>query len=206
MRAFLKACETKPLNVFFPMITTLDEFITAKNICLKEYKRFEKLNYPLPRKMQFGIMIEVPIVAFEIEQFIGYCDFLCVGGNDLLQFSYAADRDNPYTATRYDRLSPSNLRLLQSIISKTHSHNIPVCFCGEMASNPIEIAALIAIGYRSFSLSLTQISIIKLMLRKLKISFLERIVRPYLEDKIKPTESLREALSDYIHGHKTGSS
>ena len=57
MRAFLKACETKPLNVFFPMITTLNEFITAKNICLKEYKRFEKLNYPLPSKMQFGTQL-----------------------------------------------------------------------------------------------------------------------------------------------------
>jgi phosphotransferase system enzyme I (PtsP) len=201
MRSFLKAAQNRPLNILFPMITTLDEFITAKNICMVEYQRFVKLGCILPQKIRFGMMVEVPIVAFQIEQFMELCDFISVGGNDLLQFSYAADRDNPQTASRYDRLSPNSLKLLQSIIEKTKLHNMPVCFCGEMASNPIEIAALIAVGYRSFSLSITQISIIKQMLRKLDIGVLEKIIAPYLNFRTQPTESLREALRDYIYGH-----
>jgi phosphotransferase system, enzyme I, PtsP len=205
MRLFLKAAKKRPLNIFFPMITTLDEFITAKNICLVEYNRFAKLGYPIPHNIRFGMMVEIPIVAFQIEQFIGFCDFFSIGGNDLLQFSFAADRDNPQTATRYDRLSSNSLKLLQSIIDKTKNHHVPVCFCGEMASNPIEIVALVAIGYRSFSLSITQISIIKQMLRKLDTGILRKIITPYLDFKTKPTESLREALRDYIYGHMTNS-
>jgi phosphotransferase system, enzyme I, PtsP len=201
MRSFLNAAQTHPLNILFPMITTLQEFITAKNICLIEYQRFQKLGLKASQKIRFGMMIETPIVAFQIEQFIDDCDFFSVGGNDLLQFSFAADRDNPQTASRYDRLSTNSLKLFHSIIEKTKHSNIPVCFCGEMASNSVEIAALIAIGYRSFSLSVTQISVIKQMLRKLDINVLQKIVMPYLDFKNIPTESLREALRDYIYGH-----
>ncbi len=205
MRSFLTAAQNKTLNIIFPMITTVDEFITAKHICMIEYHRFKKLNYEVPQEIKFGIMVEIPIVAFQIEHFIPVCDFLSIGGNDLLQFSFAADRDNPQTASRYDRLSTNSLVLLHSIIDKTKNHAIPVCFCGEMASNPIEIVALIAIGYRSFSLSITQISVIKQMLRKLDVSTLEAIIAPYLELSHKSTTPIRIALSDYIHGHTASS-
>ena len=56
------------------------------------------------------------------------------------------------------------LRALRTIAEKASANGKPVTLCGELASSPIGALALIAIGYRSLSLSPSAIGPVKAML------------------------------------------
>jgi phosphotransferase system enzyme I (PtsP) len=114
-----------------------------------------------------GSMLEVPSLLYQLDELFGRVDFLSVGSNDLLQFFYAADRGNARVATRFDVLSAPMLRALKTIADKGRAHGKPVTLCGELASQPLGALALVAIGYRSLSLTPTAIGPVKAMLLEL---------------------------------------
>jgi phosphotransferase system enzyme I (PtsP) len=91
-------------------------------------------------------------------------DFVSVGSNDLLQYFFAADRNNGRVAARYDPLSPAPLRALLSIVRAAARHNRPLCLCGEMAGRPLEAMALIGLGFRAISMSPASVGPVKSML------------------------------------------
>ena len=49
-------------------------------------------------------MIEVPSLLYELDALLPRVDFVSVGSNDLLQYLFAADRNNTRVAGRYDPL------------------------------------------------------------------------------------------------------
>ena len=57
-------------------------------------------------------MIEVPSLLYELDALLPRVDFVSVGSNDLLQYLFAADRNNTRVAGRYDALSAAPLRAL----------------------------------------------------------------------------------------------
>jgi hypothetical protein len=59
-----------------------------------------------------------------------------VGGNDLKQFFFAADRENERVRRRYDMLEASFLELLYGIVARCASAGTPLSFCGEDAGGP----------------------------------------------------------------------
>ncbi len=69
-----------------------------------------------PAALQLGVMVEVPSLLFEIDEIAREADFLSVGSNDLMQFLFAADRENRFVAERFDPLSPPALRALRTIV------------------------------------------------------------------------------------------
>ena len=82
-----------------------------------------------------------------------------------MQFLYAADRGNTRVADRFDPLSAPVLRALQARSpTRRTQHGKPVTLCGELASQPIGALALVALGYRSLSLSPSAIGPVKAML------------------------------------------
>jgi phosphotransferase system enzyme I (PtsP) len=118
----------------------------------------------LPERVEVGAMLEVPSLLFQLDELLTRVDFLSVGSNDLVQFLYAADRGNSLVADRFDPISAPVLRALKDIVDKGHAHGKPVALCGEMASKPIGALALIALGYRSFSLSASAVGPVKALI------------------------------------------
>jgi len=164
LRAMLKAATGRRLRIMFPMIANVEEFELAKSMTLRELDLIRKHDYEPPTKVDLGAMVEVPAMLWQLDQIAARADFLSVGSNDLVQYMYAADRDNTRVSNRYDNLSPPFLRALKSIVEAGDRAGIPVTLCGEMGGRPLEALALIALGYRSLSMSPASIGPIKAMI------------------------------------------
>ena len=93
-------------------------------------------------------MVEVPSLLWQLEEIADAADFLSVGSNDLMQYLFAADRDNKRVAERFDPLSAGFLRALKAIADVGARRGTPVALCGEIGGRPLEAMALIALGYR----------------------------------------------------------
>ncbi len=114
-------------------------------------------------------------MLWELDQIAERADFLSVGSNDLVQYLYAADRDNTRVSKRYDNLSPPVLRALKRIVDAGERAGTPVTLCGEMGGRPLEALALLAIGYRSLSMSPSSIGPVKAMILGLDLGTRRRL-------------------------------
>ena len=138
------------VKIMFPMIATLDDFLEAKDVVASVAK---KIGSEVP---SMGIMVETPSVAVAPEIFIEDVDFFSVGTNDLLQYSFAADRGITSLNKYHDALHPSFLKLLHNIIKTANDNNIEVSVCGDMASDSDGAFMLYLLGLRIFSLAPSQ--------------------------------------------------
>ena len=125
-------------------------------------------------------MLEVPSLLYQLDELLQRVDFVSVGSNDLMQFFYAADRSNTLVAGRFDPLSAPILRALKDIAIKGKEYGKPVTLCGELASKPIGALALVALGYRSLSLSPSAVGPVKAMLLELDAGKAAAAIEPLL--------------------------
>ena len=196
LRALIHAGGGYNLRVMFPMVTTVDEFITARALFDKEMARAEKLKKKLPNKVEVGVMLETPSLAWSINAICDHVDFVSVGANDLMQFFFAADRDNVRVADRYDPLHPAALSILKFIALGCARNNVPVSVCGEIAGRPLEAITLIALGYNQLSMPVTGIGPVKAALLKLDVPDLAKTIAPHMSIE-SGLSSLREIVQDY---------
>jgi phosphotransferase system enzyme I (PtsP) len=183
LRALLKAGAGRDVRIMFPMVATVDEFDRAKAIVAREIAHLERHGHEPPAGLKLGVMVEVPSLLFEIEEIARRADFLSVGSNDLLQFLFAADRENPQMAGRFDPLCPSALRALRLIAKAGQEAGIPVTLCGELGGRPLEAMVLMALGYRSLSMSPASIGPVKAMVLALELAEASALVLPMLEER-----------------------
>jgi len=106
-------------------------------------------------------MLETPALAWQINAVCDHADFVSVGANDLMQFFFAADRDNIRVADRYDPLHPAALSIMKFIADGCRRNNVPVSVCGEIAARPMEALCLVALGYETLSMPVTGIGPVK---------------------------------------------
>ena len=141
-------------------------------------------------------MVEVPALLYQLDELLKKVDFISVGSNDLFQFLFAVDRGNAKVSERFDTLSAPILRALREIVRKANAAGKSVSLCGEMASRPIGALALVALGYRSLSLSATGHGPVKAMLLDLDARRAEAMIEPLL-DAPSGTVSIRQKLTEF---------
>jgi phosphotransferase system enzyme I (PtsP) len=199
-RGLLKAAPGRHLKIMFPMVATVDEFLRAKAIVERERTYLERRGNEMPSRLSFGVMIEIPSLLFEIDEIAASADFLSVGTNDLMQYLFAADRENRRVADRFDPLSVPNLRALRVIAERAAAAGCPCCICGEMGGKPLEAMTLIGLGYRDLSMAAASIGPVKAMILALEAGR----VTDLLEDGLsRPnnTDSLRPVLTSFAERH-----
>lgn len=140
-------------------------------------------------------MLETPSLAYASENFFSAVDFLSVGGNDLKQFFFAADRENELVRRKYDTLSTSFLLYLKFVIDRCAKTQTPVSFCGEDAGRPLEAICLCAIGFPSLSMRPASIGPVKHLLRRINLEKLNDILSLEIE---RGSSSVRPAVEKYI--------
>ena len=181
VRALLDAAADRELRIMFPMVATVDEFDQAKAIVERELTHLRRHKHALPERVHVGVMVEVPALLYQLDELLARVDFLSVGSNDLMQFMFAADRSNTHLAGRFDPIAPPMLRALKQIVDKARAAGKPVTLCGELASQPIGALALIAIGYRSLSVSASAVGPVKAMVLDLDAKKAAALVVPLLD-------------------------
>jgi phosphotransferase system enzyme I (PtsP) len=196
IRALLRAAAGRGLKIMFPMIATVAEFDEAKALVERELTHLRRHGHKLPERVDVGSMVEVPSLLYQLDELLARVDFLSIGSNDLVQFFYAADRGNARVADRFDPISVPVLRALRDIAAKGRAYDKPVAVCGELASRPIGALALVAIGYRSFSLSPSAVGPVKAMLLDLDIAKATALVEPLLESRAGGV-SVRDQLKEF---------
>ena len=82
---------------------------------------------------------------------------------------------------RFDPLSAPVLRALKDIADKAHAYKKPATVCGELASQPIGALALVAIGYRSLSLTPSAVGPVKAMLLDLDCRKIAAFLCPLID-------------------------
>lgn len=196
LRALVAAGAGKHLRVMFPMVTTVDEMIEARALLNREIERAKNLAQELPQKIEIGVMLETPSLAWQVNAVCDHADFVSVGANDLMQFFFAADRDNPRVSDRYDPLHPAALSILKFISAGCKMNDTPVSVCGEIAGRPLEAACLVALGYETLSMPVTGIGPVKSALLALDAGKLRAELEPHLNINTR-ISSLRETARNF---------
>ena len=156
LTALCLASRKGPLSILLPMVASLGELRAARSALLRAVRR-TGIREPPP----LGIMIEIPSAALLCERFVPETDFFSIGTNDLAQYGLAVDRANPDVALLYQPLHPAILRMLRFVVDAGRAGGRPVAVCGELASDPIGIAALVGLGIRELSVTPVAIAGVK---------------------------------------------
>ena len=196
LRAFLLAAQGRQLNIMFPMVAEVSEFVQAKALLSLEMGRLKRLCSPLPAQVRVGCMIEVPSLAWNIKSIAAEADFISVGSNDLMQFFFAVDRGNPLVSAHYDFLSPNILALLRHIVRECDALNVPVALCGEAAGQPLEAMALMGLGFRTLSMPPANIGPVKLMARRLHLEKLQAFMADLIDSSDRSVRPMLEKFSE----------
>lgn len=197
LQALIRAAAGRPLTVMFPFVAQREEYTAAKAEMDKALERERILGHPLPASLELGAMLETPSLAFAPDSFYREVDFLSIGGNDLKQFFFAADRENELVRRRYDTLNVSFLTFLEGIVARCQALGTPLSFCGEDAGRPVEAACLAAIGLNTLSMRPASIGPVKSILRRTDLTELRRVIH---DARDTGTQSVRPAVMSYLRG------
>ncbi|ETX14454.1 peptidase [Roseivivax halodurans JCM 10272] len=195
LQALLRGANGRALTVMFPFVAQLYEFREARAEMDKAIAREERLGHVLPESIEVGAMLETPSLAYAPNGFFREVDFVSIGGNDLKQFFFAADRENERVRRRYDTLNTSFLTFIERIVQRCEKAGTPVSFCGEDAGRPIEAMCLAAIGVRTLSMRPPSIGPVKSLLLRVDLGELRRVIH---EARERDEQSVRPAVMDYL--------
>jgi len=87
-RAIAKASKGSTINIMYPMIVNLQQFVELKKAFCESIKDLSH------GKINHGLMFEVPAACLQADEILKEADFASIGTNDLIQFLFAVDRNN----------------------------------------------------------------------------------------------------------------
>jgi phosphoenolpyruvate-protein kinase (PTS system EI component) len=141
------------VRILFPMIATLGEWRAARALLDEARREVLAAGGAAPARLEAGIMVEIPSATVQAAAFAREVDFLSIGTNDLLQFTFAVERGNPRLATLLDPLQPALLALIRRTVDAGHAAGKPVAVCGEMAADLEAVPLLVGLGVDELSMS-----------------------------------------------------
>ena len=151
LRAILRASAFGKAAIMFPMIVSPNEVIAAKNALKDAMRSLEAEGISYDQNIKVGIMIETPAAALVSEELAKLVDFFSLGTNDLIQYTLAADRQNPKLKGVYDPYHPAVLGLVRYAVENGVKAGIEVGISGELGADLGMTEEFISYGMRVFA-------------------------------------------------------
>jgi phosphotransferase system enzyme I (PtsP) len=167
IRAILRVGELGRVRLLVPMVSSLEEILKVKELLLEAKGELEREGTPFDRRMELGVMVEVPSAVQLADRFLREVDFLSIGTNDLIQYILAVDRSNRKVASLYEPFHPAVLAALMATIEAGKRQGKRVAMCGEMAGDPLCALLLLGMGLEEFSMGSLYIPVIKKAIRSI---------------------------------------
>jgi phosphoenolpyruvate-protein phosphotransferase (PTS system enzyme I) len=188
VRALYRASALGRLRIMFPLVAGLSELDEARRLCAGIVDELAREGVAFDRDVPIGTMIETPSAALTIDHLAASSDFFSIGTNDLIQYTFAADRENEDVAYLYRPLHPAFLRLLKSAIDGANQAGKPISVCGDMAGDPAFTWVLLGLGVRSLSMSPRLIPAVKSVIGASRLdemkTLLDRVLPLRLETQV----------------------
>jgi phosphotransferase system enzyme I (PtsP) len=180
LRAMLRAgTDHDDYRILLPMVSNLDEMEEAMVLLNRARRELDRRGEPCgsPR---LGLMVEVPAVVLQIEEYARRVDALSIGTNDLAQYLFATDRNNQRVAHLYDGLHPALLSTISQVVEGARKYARPVTVCGELAADPAAALLLVGLGVDNLSMSHSSINKVKWALRSFSFEHARDMARDAL--------------------------
>ena len=181
IRAILKACADTTIKIMFPMISSVDQFLEAREILFQCRDDLLSEGVSFKKEPCVGMMVEVPSLVEIMEDLAKVADFFSIGTNDLIQYILGVDRTNQKVANLYLPHHPSVLRSLKRIVDAANKNGKEVSICGAMAHQRRYLPFLLGIGLRIFSMNAIYISRIQKQILAMDIGEAEDLAAEILK-------------------------
>ncbi len=200
LRAVLRASVLGPVQILFPLVTTLSELRAARAILNQVAAELRAEGQPIPEKLPVGVMVEVPAAALIADHLAKEVDFFSIGTNDLIQYTLAVDRTNETVANLYCAADPAVLRLIAMVVEAARNGGIAATVCGTMGGEPLYTMLLLGLGIRQLSMPPHQLPEIKRVIREIRLRDAEEVAAEVLglETAHEVAERLEAALRRFL--------
>ena len=162
-RALARASAHGPVDVLYPMIVDLEQFVRLKRLFC------EATDDLAAGELHHGVMFEVPSACLEARRLLEVADFGSIGTNDLIQYLFAVDRNNELVAYDYTPDRSVFWSVLELIVAAAAETGRPISVCGEVASNVQFLPELLKLGISKLSVSPRFISELRLAARESRL-------------------------------------
>ena len=180
LAGILMAADAGNPTIMFPLISSVEEIWQIKEILSSVVKELRQEGFELSKKIPLGIMIEIPAAVQIVEFLIAEVEYVSIGTNDLIQYTLAADRNNPRVKQYYDPHHPAVLHSIKRVADAAQKSGKKASVCGEMASDPLNALLLAGMGIREFGLSAPIIPVIKHAFRNHSMDECRKLARAVL--------------------------
>lgn len=170
LRALFRASAFGNLAIMFPMVANIWEVEETLSICnsVKNELKGEGIDYS--EKTELGIMLETPAAAIISDKLAPLVDFFSVGTNDLIQYTLACDRQNPYIDRFCDEHHEAILRLISLAAENAHKHGKWIGICGELAADTALTETFLKMGIDELSVSPSFVLRVREAVRAIRLS------------------------------------
>ncbi|MFL5305809.1 MAG: phosphoenolpyruvate--protein phosphotransferase [Polyangia bacterium] len=196
LRALYRASAAGTVRVMLPLITGVDELRRALAICAGVRADLAAEGLAYDPRLPLGIMLETPSAAVTTDLLAREVDFFSIGTNDLIQYAFAADRENGDVAHLQHPLQPAVLRLVKQMIDAAALAQVPISICGDMASDPSLTWLLLGLGLRDLSMDPHSIPMVKAIIRRSSLADAQALATAALKSgsEQETTRLIREAM------------
>ena len=181
LRAFLRAGADGDSRIMFPLISSVDDFVAARDIVHECMAELEKEGIPFNRDTQLGVMMELPSAVEVVDELAQEADFMSIGSNDLIQYMLAVDRTNEQVSSLYRAHHPAILRAINRIVAAAGTHGKDVSICGDLSADPRMLPFLLGIGLRKFSIDIVNAPTVQRLVNTISLGEAEGIANRMLD-------------------------
>jgi fructose-specific PTS system IIA-like component len=198
LRAMLRASAFGRVQIMVPMVSRSEEVLWFKTQLEQVKEELKARNIPMADSVPLGIMVEIPSIAFMLDQLCRELDFFSLGTNDLSQYFFAADRGNVKVAGLSSVTHPAFLRFLHQIVATIRNHGKWIGICGDMAADLRNLPLLLGLELNELSVPPADVPIIKERIAGLSLAECRRLFAQALTcDSSAEVESLLDRAASH---------